>query len=74
MSIDPLQNGEWREYRRLVVSEIKRLSDKNDGQDLAIYKLEKEFLFLKVKSGLWGFLAGCVPSLVVVILYLVFKR
>ena len=70
----PESSGEWNEYRRLVVLELERLNLKNDSQDHALAHLEIELRLLKVKSGFWGFLAGCVPSLMLVIFYLIFRK
>lgn len=74
MPINVEKNGDWDEYRRLVVSTLDSLVSKNDKQDKAIYDLQTQLQLLKVKSGFWGFLAGCVPSLIVVIMYLVFRK
>lgn len=68
------KNGDWDEYRRLVVHQLDDLVLKEDLQDKAINNLEIELKLLKVKSGFWGFLAGCVPTLIVVIMYLVFRK
>lgn len=73
-SQQPETNGQWNEYRRLVVQELERLGLKNDSQDHAIAHLEIELRLLKLKSGFWGFLAGCVPSLMLIILYMLFKK
>lgn len=74
MPINVEKNGDWDEYRRLVVSTLDSLVRKNDEQDKAIFNLQTQLQLLKVKSGFWGFLAGCVPSLIVVIMYLVFRK
>lgn len=73
MPINVEKNGDWDEYRRLVVTTLDNLVRKNDDQDKAIFKLETQLVLLKAKSGFWGFLAGCVPVLIIVIMYLVFK-
>lgn len=66
----PENEGDWGEYRRLILAEITRLSDgisELKGQISTLSSLElagikAEIAVLKFKSGLWGFAAGAIPS------------
>ncbi len=67
--------GDWGEYRRLILAELTRLSDgisEVKGQIGALHSLElagikAEIAVLKFKSGLWGFAAGAVPGAIALI-------
>jgi len=64
------EKGDWDEYRRLILQELLRLSTgiaelKTQlaflhASDLA--SIKAEIAVLKFKSGLWGFVAGAIPS------------
>lgn len=70
----PENEGDWGEYRRLILAELTRLSDgisEVKGQisalsssELATIKTEIAVLKteFRLKSGLWGFAAGAIPS------------
>jgi len=55
------ENGDWREYKKLVISEIDRLSSHIVGLERKIDHLRGDVVMLKVKSGIWGLLAGFIP-------------
>tara|TARA_R110002051_G_C8574113_1_gene476275 strand:- start:61 stop:336 length:276 start_codon:yes stop_codon:yes gene_type:complete len=55
------ENGDWREYKKLVISEIDRLSGHILGLEKKIDHLRGDVVMLKVKSGMWGLLAGLIP-------------
>ena len=54
-------SGDWREYKKLVISEIDRLSGHILGLERKIDHLRSDVVMLKVKSGMWGLLAGLIP-------------
>ena len=66
-------NG-WNEWSRFVLKELERLNENMEKLDGKIDELSDKLLILKVKSGLIGGIAGMIPSLFVVVLYLVFKK
>ncbi len=77
----PLENeGEFGEYRRLILQELQRSHDGiielkgmiNNLSNRDIADIKAEIAVLKFKSGLWGFVAGAIPSAVAVI-YAVMK-
>jgi len=55
------ENGDWREYKKLVISEIDRLSDHIGSLESKIDNLRSDVVMLKVKSGIWGLFAGLIP-------------
>ena len=55
------ENGDWREYKKLVISEIDRLSGHILGLERKIDHLRSDVVMLKVKSGMWGLFAGFIP-------------
>jgi len=73
--------GDWGEYRTLILAELKRLhegieevKDKIDVLNAAeITAIKAQIAVLQFKSGVWGFLAGAVPSAVAVIYMLMSK-
>jgi hypothetical protein len=61
------ENGDWREYKKLVISEIDRLSDHIVGLEKKIDHLRGDVVMLKVKSGIWGLFAGLIPVTIAVL-------
>jgi len=71
--------GHWDEYRRLVLTEIKRLADEirheraNARQvaqaHLASFSaIEREIAVLKVKCGMWGLMGGLIPAVTAMVM------
>ena len=77
---DPV--GGWGEYQRLVLAElirldesIEKLADKlDDIRSKEIKSMSEEIQVLKFKAGLWGALAGMIPVLISLGLYVLFKK
>jgi len=77
----PDAQGDWGEYRRLILQELQRLHDgigEVKSQISALHSSEiasikAQIAVLQFKSGVWGFLAGAVPSAVAVIYMLMRK-
>lgn len=69
MPLDP--SDTFGEYRRLILSELERLS--SSVQDLThqinqlrasdLAEIRSEIGMLKVKAGVWGLLGGLIPVL-----------
>ena len=72
---------DWAQWRAHVLQELKRLSEGISSVDSKIDvmhtndigQLKADIAVLQFKSGVWGFLAGAVPA-VGVILYEVMKK
>ena len=56
-----VENGDWREYKKLVIIEIDRLSEHIGSLEGKIDHLRGDVVMLKVKSGIWGLFAGLIP-------------
>jgi len=76
---DTQDNGHWDEYRRLVLTEIKRLTDeirheRANARQVAhahlasISAIEREIAILKVKCGMWGLTGGLIPAVTALIM------
>lgn len=68
-ALDPL-NGSFREYRRLILSELERLNTSLLDLHKKVDDLHSEMTVLKVKAGFFGALAGLVPAIVAIIVTL----
>lgn len=71
-------DNSWKEYQKLVLSELKRL-DKNitildekvdSIRQAELAQLNSEIKLLKYKSTLWGGIAGTIPALILVLIKL----
>ena len=56
-----INGNDWKEYRRLVLSELERLNAHGERIDKALATISTDITMLKVKAGLWGLLGGLVP-------------
>jgi hypothetical protein len=67
--------GDWGEYRRLILAELTRLSEGNSeikamisilrSDDIA--DMKAEIAVLKFKAGVWGLIAGAIPGAIALI-------
>jgi hypothetical protein len=71
----------WGEYRMLVLAELKRLTEAiadvkekiDELQSRDISELRSEIAILKLKSGMWGLIAGAIPGMIAA-LYVVLSK
>ena len=72
---DQPSNGEWKEYRRLVLAELRRLDEALQSTESKLLEELKEMRndqqqtnnslsALQAKAGLLGFMAGLIVSVV----------
>lgn len=67
-------NSEWREYQKLVLSELQRLNDVVISLDQKIQtnvygeisKLRVKIAMLEVKSGIYGSVGGLIATISVI--------
>lgn len=57
----PNENG-WHEWSRHVLSELERLNGNIEKLDVRLRTIEAELVALKVKSGIWGGMAGAIVA------------
>lgn len=62
--------GDWSEYQRLVMSELKQLREDVAGGRREVADLRVEMTTLKVKAGLWGMVSGAIPAAVAILLHI----
>ena len=62
-------NG-WSEWQNHVLCELQRLSTSIDNLSTIIHDNSKELAALKVKAGIWGAIAGMIPSIGVLLWFL----
>lgn len=62
------EQGDWSEYQRLVMSELRQLREDVKAARDEINDIRIEMTTLKVKAGLWGLLAGTLPAFVTALL------
>ena len=63
-------NG-WEAWGNHVLKELERLDECNTEQQKMITALQVEQGMLKTKSGIWGGIAGLIPSLGLLVYYIV---
>ena len=61
------ENGDWREYKKLVMSEMERHSGHLCRLEKKIDNLRNDVVMLKVKSGVWGLFAGLIPVTIAIL-------
>lgn len=63
-------NG-WDEWGRHVLKELERLNECFEKQQKQIQSMAADIAVLKIKSGVWGFMAGGIPAVGVLIWFIV---
>jgi 4-hydroxybenzoate polyprenyltransferase len=56
--VKPDGSGEWSEYQRMVIDRLDSLKEVQDKSEVRLRGIETELALLKLKSSLWGGLAG----------------
>lgn len=65
-------NG-WNEWSRYVLKELERLNHNYEQLDGRISKIQVDIGMLKVKAGVWGALAGGIPSIIAIVITLLLR-
>ena len=52
---------DWNAYKKLVMSELDRISSRIGLLEKKIDLLRGDVIMLKIKSGVWGLMAGLIP-------------
>ncbi len=79
MAVKP--QGDWGEYRTLILAELKRLNEGIDAVKLKVEQLhasdigniKAEIAVLKVKAAIWGSVAGAIPAIGTLVYTMVHK-
>lgn len=67
MGSEQFDPNSWEANAVHVSAEIKRLADSYESLVVEMRKMHTEIILLKVKSGLWGLAAGCLPATIAII-------
>jgi len=63
-------DGEFMEYKRLLVFELKRHSDAIKELDKRQRENRDDIIEIKVKAGIWGFIGASIPTVIAIALLL----
>lgn len=66
----PSENG-WSEWSKHVLIELERLDEGQKMLQTGINEVKIEIAKLKVKAGAWGFAAGLLPALGILLVTLI---
>ena len=66
-----VSENDFSQYKKLFEGNFKDIDDRlkkiEEGQE----KLHDDVLMLKFKSGIWGFVAGAIPTIATIIIILI---
>jgi Sec-independent protein secretion pathway component TatC len=60
----------WTEWRKHVLLELERHSKLYETMTKDIQAIRADIILLKMKAGLWGALAGAIPVILMILIYL----
>ena len=55
--------GDWSEWRRLIIHEIKRLNDNLESTNTRFIIMQNDVSKLKLASAVWGAIGGIVITI-----------
>ena len=56
-----VNNQSWQQWRKWIYEELKRHAEKLETIEQSVNDMKVEIAMLKVKSGIWGLIGGCIP-------------
>ncbi len=59
-----VSDNNWNEWKNLVLNELKTLNTRMDTTAKEIVTIREAIAGLKIKSGIWGAIAGTIPVLI----------
>lgn len=68
MDEDKITSNGWNEYEKLVLHELQEHTKELEKLRDDIRKIHIDLAGLKVKSGVWGLIAGSIPVIITLIL------
>ena len=69
-----MADEDWNEYRRLVLAELKRLTERIDTLTDRIARMESSMAVLQFRSGLIGALLGALGGAIPAIIWAINKQ
>lgn len=67
------QTDDWDQWKNHVLAELERMNKNYKTIDEKVDAVRIEIATLKVKSGVWGLIAGAIPVLIALAIYLLTK-
>lgn len=61
------RNGSWTRMEKFVMAELKRHSCNDDKILSLLMRIQVDIGQLKIKAGVWGLVAGMIPSTALII-------
>lgn len=65
---------DWSSYEKLVLAELKRLSESMGILDKEMSELSNQIAALKVQAGIWGIIGGAIPVAVALLIGLLSRH
>ena len=69
----PHNTNSWNIWKQLILSDLKELKMDQKTMLVDIVTIKTEMATLKVKSGIWGALAGLITAMLFLVGWIVFK-
>lgn len=66
--------GEWNEYSKMVLHELKRLNDGVEKLELGQRQIEKDIITLQAKATIWGSVGGFIIALLTNLIFVFLKN
>lgn len=66
----PDEKNGWNEWSKFVLKELERLNTCYERLDEKLDNMTNEITALKLKAGVWGALAGAIPVVVAILIWL----
>ena len=57
------ENDGWLQWSQYVLKELERLNKCYESVDKRLNKIDQDIVALKIRSGMWGLIAGMIPSI-----------
>ena len=67
-------SDEWRDYQKLVLSELRRLNDNLEKLNNKTQQNAHDIAVMKVRSGFWGSVSGMVTVVIALIVESIFRK
>jgi len=64
-------NDTWEEWSKYILNELVSLNKRTDDINKQLTQIHVELATLKVKSGIWGAIAGFIPAVIASIYFLI---
>lgn len=71
--MNPQDTNGWQEFKRLIIFRLDDQKREMQHVNRRLGRIETGVAALKVKAGVWGALAGLVPAVAGVLLYLALR-